>query len=118
HNNPVDILGDASAETYGKSVELLQRDPNNDGVLVILTPQAMTDAAATAKKIALLAKSDKPLLAAWMGASAVEAGEAILNEANIPSFKYPDRATRAFEYMWRYSYDLCALYETPTLAAD
>ncbi len=120
HNNPVDILGDASAEVYGKSVDILQRDPNTDGVLVVLTPQAMTDATATAEKLVSLAKSDKPLLAAWMGGHEVEAGEEILNRASIPSFKYPDRAARAFEYMWRYSQNLRALYETPALtnAAD
>src|SRR5947208_16498169 len=48
-----------------------------------------------------------------MGAGEVEAAEAILNATGIPTFKYPDRAARAFYYMWRYSYNLRALYETP-----
>jgi len=118
HGNPVDLLGEANAETYARAVEIVQRDPNTDGALVILTPQAMTDATETAKQIAMLRPTHKPLLAAWMGAAMVEAGEEILNEANIPSFKYPDRAARAFDSMWRYSYNLRALYETPALAAD
>ena len=117
-NNPVDILGDASAERYARSVEILQRDPNTDGVLVILAPQAMTDPTATAEEIRPLAQSDKPLLAAWMGGPAVDAGETILNEAHIPSFKYPDRAARAFAYAWRYSLNLRALYETPALGRE
>ena len=118
-NNPVDILGDAGPERYAKAVEIAAKDPNGDGLLVILTPQAMTDPTGTATQLARLAKLDgKPLLASWMGAHEVAAGEDLLNQANIPTFKYPDRAARAFYYMWRYSYNLRALYETPALAAS
>ena len=118
HNNPIDVLGDASPERYGKVTSLALNDPNTDGVLVILTPQAMTDATETARELkALTGKFDKPLLAAWMGGPAVEKGEDILNAGNIPSFKYPDRAARAFTYMWNYNSNLRALYETPLLAA-
>ncbi|HEX4085671.1 MAG TPA: bifunctional acetate--CoA ligase family protein/GNAT family N-acetyltransferase [Chthoniobacteraceae bacterium] len=117
HNNPVDVLGDASPERYGKVTALALEDANTDGVLVILTPQAMTDATETARELKnLTGKYDKPLLAAWMGGPAVEKGEDILNAGNIPSFKYPDRAARAFTYMWKYSDNLRALYETPSLA--
>jgi acetyltransferase len=119
HNNPVDIIGDASAELYAQAVELVAKDPNTDGLLVILTPQAMTDATATAEKLVPVAKQDgKPILASWMGAGEVEAGEDILNAASIPTFKYPDRAARAFYYMWRYSDNLRSLYETPAAADD
>jgi acetyltransferase len=98
---------------------LAARDPNTDGVLVILTPQAMTDATATAQLLQPLAQLEgKPLLASWMGGPAVDAGEALLNQANIPTFKYPDRAARAFAYMWQYSSNLRALYETPTLVTE
>ncbi len=119
HGNPIDILGDADAVRYAKAVELAATDPNTDGVLVVLTPQAMTDAAETAKRLSALANPEgKPLLASWMGGAGVQPGEAILNEAGIPTFKYPDRAARAFELMWRYSENLRALYETPLLARD
>ncbi len=118
HGNPIDILGDASPERYAKAVELAAQDPNSDGVLAILTPQAMTDATATAVQLKPFAKLEgKPFLASWMGGPAVDAGEAILNSANIPTFKYPDRAARAFDYMWHYSSNLRALYETPALVA-
>ena len=53
-----------------------------------------------------------------MGGVDVAAGEEILNRANIPTFPYPDTAARAFNYMWRYSYNLKALYETPALPED
>jgi acetyltransferase len=120
HNNPVDIIGDAGADLYAQAVDIAANDPNTDGLLVILTPQAMTDATATAKQLVPVAKaqSTKPILASWMGADAVEPGEAILNAANIPTFKYPDRAARAFYYMWRYSDNLRSLYETPAAADD
>lgn len=117
HNNPVDIIGDAAPELYAKAVDLAAKDPNTDGILVILTPQAMTDPTATAQQLApVAAQQHKPILASWMGAREVEAGEDILNAAKIPTFKYPDRAARAFYYMWRYSENLRSLYETPAAA--
>ena len=116
HGDPIDILGDADPQRYAKAVEIAVNDSNTDGVLVVLTPQAMTDASATAESLRSFAHSNgKPVLASWMGGPAVQRGEAILNDAGIPTFKYPDRAARAFELMWRYSNNLRALYETPTL---
>ena len=119
HANPVDIIGDASPERYAKALEIAAKDPNSDGMLVILTPQAMTDPTQIAEELKPLAKQEgKPLLASWMGGVDVAAGEAILNRANIPTFPYPDTAARAFNYMWQYSYNLRGLYETPALAED
>jgi acetyltransferase len=115
-NNPVDILGDAAPEIYAKAVDIAAKDPNCNGILVILTPQAMTDPTATADQIKPFAKLDgKPILASWMGGLEVAAGEDILNAAGIPTYDYPDTAARAFQYMWRYSQNLKALYETPVL---
>jgi acetyltransferase len=119
HNNPVDIIGDAGPELYAKAVDIASKDANTDGMLVILTPQAMTDPTATAEELKKFSSlAGKPLLASWMGAGDVEKGEVILNEARIPTFKYPDRAARAFQYMWRYSQNLKALYETPSSLGD
>ena len=58
------------------------------------------------------------MLASWMGGVDVAAGEEILNRANIPTFPYPDTAARAFNYMWQYTYNLQALYETPAMPED
>jgi acetyltransferase len=119
HNNPVDIIGDASPERYAKAIEIAANDPASDGMLVILTPQAMTDPTKIAEELKPLSKiSGKPLLASWMGGVDVAAGEEILNRANIPTFPYPDTAARAFNYMWRYSENLRGLYETPALPED
>jgi acetyltransferase len=104
HNNPVDIIGDAGPELYAKAVDIASKDPNTDGMLVILTPQAMTKATATAEALKPYSHlENKPILASWMGADAVAAGEDILNAANVPTFKYPDRAAKAFCYMWKYT---------------
>ena len=114
HANPVDIIGDADAERYIKAVEVVARDPNTDGLLAILTPQAMTDPTQTAERLKAYGRLEgKPILASWMGGASVTAGESILTSANIPTFAYPDSAARAFLYMWKYSYNLRALYETP-----
>ncbi|ADO73267.1 bifunctional acetate--CoA ligase family protein/GNAT family N-acetyltransferase [Stigmatella aurantiaca] len=118
HGNPVDILGDADPERYAKALEAAGADENSDGLLVILTPQDMTEPTQTADRLKPYARLGKPVLASWMGGSEVAAGERILNDAGIPTFGYPDTAARIFNYMWRYSYYLSALYETPTLAEE
>lgn len=119
HNNPVDILGDADSERYAGALEIVANDPASDGLLVILTPQAMTDPTQTAERMRPFAKlGGKPILASWMGGADIAAGEAILNQANIPTFLYPDTAVRMFNYMWRYERNLSALYETPQQPAE
>jgi len=116
HNNPVDILGDAEPERYAKSLEIAAKDPSIDGMLVVLTPQDMTNPTQIAEKLKPYAKGlGKPVLASWMGGAEVAAGENILNQAGIPTFQFPDSAVRAFNYMWRYTYNLKGIYETPTL---
>ncbi len=116
HNNPVDILGDAEPERYAKSLEIAAKDPSIDGMLVVLTPQDMTNPTQIAEKLKPYAKGlGKPLLASWMGGAEVAAGDQILNQAGIPTFQFPDSAVRAFNYMWRYAYNLKGLYETPAL---
>jgi acetyltransferase len=116
HNNPVDILGDAEPSRYAKSLEIAAKDPAIDGMLVIMTPQGMTNPTLIAEELRPYAKSlGKPVLASWMGGTEVAAGEDILNQAGIPSFPFPDTAVRAFNYMWKYAYNLKGLYETPVL---
>lgn len=114
HGNPVDILGDAKADRYAKTLEIVSKDPNTDGFLVILTPQAMTDSTGTAEVMRKYSKlNGKPVLASWMGGNDVANGVSILNAAGIPTFPYPDTAARQFVYMYRYTYNLRGLYETP-----
>lgn len=117
--NPVDILGDAEPARYAKALEVAAKDPNSDGLLVVLTPQAMTDATQTAEHLKPYARvGDKPVIASWMGGVDVAAGEQILNAAGIPTFPYPDTAARMFNYMWKYARNLKLLYETPRYGDD
>jgi acetyltransferase len=115
-NNPVDVLGDALPDKYAKVAEAVAADPNSDGLLAILCPQGMSHPTITAEKLAPLAKgTGKPVLACWMGGAEMSAGIEILNRAGIPTFSFPDAAARIFHYMWRYTYLLRGLYETPML---
>lgn len=119
HNNPVDTLGDCGPETYVKALETVAHDPNCDAVLSILAPQGMSE---PEKPAALFSKAAgsiaKPILASWMGGSHMQLAADMLNEAHIPTFEYPDDAARSFAYMWRYSSNLMALYETPVFTGD
>lgn len=119
HGNPVDILGDATPTRYAEALSVAAADEASDGLLVVLTPQAMTDPTETARELAPRAReSAKPVLASWMGGQSTEEGEQLLNETGVPTFNFPDTAARVFNYMWQYSYNLRALYETPALPAD
>lgn len=116
HNNPVDVLADADAEGFVKAVGIASKDAASDGLLAIIAPQGLADPTQVAERMKPLAHtSSKPLLASWMGGDGVAEGTAILNAAGIPTFSYPDTAARAFTYMWRYTYNLRGLYDTPAL---
>src|SRR5262249_32607399 len=119
HNNPIDVLGDALPDRYAKVIEIAAHDPNIDGLLAITCPQGMAGPTATAEHLKPYAHSTgKPVLASWMGGADVEAGVDILNQAGIPTFQFPDTAARVFCYMWRYTYALRGLYETPVLRGE
>lgn len=119
HGNPVDILGDATPERYAVALEHCLSDENVDGVLVMLTPQAMTDPEGVAKvvvercKKVKNGKSCKPILACWMGEAQVEAGRAILSEANVPHFRTPEAAVEAFSYLTHYRNNQKMLMQVP-----
>jgi acetyltransferase len=117
--NPIDILEDADPDRYAQAIQGAMADPNSDGLLVILSPQGMTNPTQTAERLTQLAKAaPTPVLASWMGGAEVTAGEALLNQAGIATYRYPDVATRLFNAMGQYSYTLQALYETPALVEE
>lgn len=119
HSNPVDVLADADAERFGRAVEIVSKDPASDGLLAIIAPQGLADPTQVADCIKKYAHTTtKPLLASWMGGDGVAEGTAILNGTGIPTFSYPDTAARAFTYMWRYTYNLRGLYETPAVVEE
>ena len=113
HGNPVDILGDANDEDYRKAIEICLKDDNVDGILVLLTPQTMTDSVKIAKAIVAI-EHEKPILVSFMGGPNVEEGKRILEAGNIPTFPYPERAVKAFIYLHDYSKNIKALYQIPS----
>lgn len=116
HANPVDVLADANADCYVKALDIAAKDPGGDALLAVIAPQGGADPTEVAEKMKPYAQGlGKPVLASWMGGEGVEKGTEILNAAGIPTFSYPDTAARAFTYMWRYTYNLRGLYETPSL---
>ena len=115
-SNPVDLGGDAKADQYAAAVEALIKDPNNDALLIILTPQATTEPMATAEQLKLLVSThQKPIFACWMGGEAVAEAQSLLNACGVPTFTQPDTAARAFCLMAQYSSNLRGLYEMPML---
>ncbi len=114
HGNPIDVLADATEETYERALELAVRDPNTDGVLAITAPLVAARPLTMAKSIAKYAKLGKPVVAAFMGGSEVHDADALMSRGGVPTFDFPDQAARIFNYMWRYSYNLRSLYETPS----
>ncbi len=114
HGNPVDVVGDASPARISKATEIVLNDNNVDAVLVILTPQAMTNPTATAKAIVELAtQTTKYIMAAWLGGTSMKDGAEILANAEIAVYKTPGQAMRSFMTMTRYMQNLELLYETP-----
>ncbi|MCJ7701392.1 MAG: acetate--CoA ligase family protein, partial [Anaerolineales bacterium] len=103
HGNPVDVLGDAPADRYAKALEIVIKDDGVDAVLVILTPQAMTEVVETAKSICEVAKhTDKPVLACFMGEATVNVGIDILARCGVPNYPFPERAALSFKAMSDY----------------
>ncbi|NLE44728.1 MAG: acetate--CoA ligase [Chloroflexi bacterium] len=101
--NPVDVLGDAKADRYKEAMRLVLADPNVDGLLVILTPQAMTEIEETATAVAEIAQGgEKPVLACFMGEARVEAGAQILREQGVPTYMFPERAAASLAAMDSY----------------
>jgi acetyltransferase len=118
-SNPVDLVGDAKADQYAAAVKALVKDPNNDALLIILTPQATAEPTVTAERLkSLVSTSKKPILACWMGGNAVAEAESLLNASGVPTFAHPDAAARAFCLMAEYSSNIRALYETPVLLTE
>ncbi|MFZ5831912.1 MAG: acetate--CoA ligase family protein, partial [Planctomycetota bacterium] len=114
HGNPVDVLGDAPPERFAKAVEVVLKDKEVDAILVILTPQAMTDPSGTARAVAeVLHGVHKPVLAAWMGGHIVSEGVQILSDHGIPTYTTPEQAIRAFMHLVSYARNLTILHETP-----
>jgi len=101
--NPVDVLGDARSDRYRFALEKVISDPQVDGLMILLTPQAMTEIESTAQAICdFNGCYGKPILACFMGDAKVKSGIEILSNNGIPNYPFPERAARAFHAMATY----------------
>jgi acetyl coenzyme A synthetase (ADP forming)-like protein len=101
--NPVDVLGDARADRYQFALEHVANDPNVDGIMVLLTPQAMTEIDDTARAVGIVSKhTPLPILGCFMGESRIQSGIDILTSFGIPNYPFPERAANAFSAMSAY----------------
>jgi len=101
--NPVDVLGDALADRYEYATRLVLDDTNVDGLIVIVTPQAMTEIEETAHAVGRMAQdSDKPVLACFMGEARIKAGIDVLWQYGVPNYPFPERAAAALAAMSTY----------------
>jgi acetyltransferase len=120
HANPVDILGDAGPDRYAAAVKACLADADVDGVLVLLSPQAMTDGSACAQAVlAASREADKPVLACWMGGASLQAGRELLAAGGVPEFSSPEAAVEAFAFLTTHCDNQRLLAQVPApLAPD
>lgn len=119
HSNPVDILGDAGADRYEKTINIVAKDSGIDGILVVLSPQDMTDPIGTAKALTKYTHiPGKSILASWMGGDYVGEGAKLLDQMGIPTFPYPDNAAKVFATMWKYKKNIQKLSLQSTLESE
>jgi acetyltransferase len=114
HGNPVDIIGDAQADRYHYAVKACLEDENVDGVLAILTPQAMTKPLESALALIELSNShSKPLLTCWMGETQVAAAREAFAKAHKPHFRTPEPAVEVFSHLSAYYRNQKLLMQMP-----
>jgi acetyltransferase len=112
--NPLDILGDADPARYGAALQACIDDDHVDGVLAILTPQAMTDPTQAARTVIEVARqSDKPLVTCWMGEEQVSEARKLFKGAGIPTFRTPEPAVDLFSHISNYYRNRQLLMQTP-----
>jgi acetyltransferase len=115
HGNPVDVVGDATSDQYDAALQACMADENVDGVLAILTPEAMSEPTDVARKVIETAKkSDKPLLSCWMGEEVVRESRTLFKEAGIQTFRTPDPAVELFSHLSSFYLNQKLLIQTPS----
>ncbi|MGQ4832995.1 MAG: acetate--CoA ligase alpha subunit [Candidatus Asgardarchaeia archaeon] len=118
--NPVDVIGDAKADRYFYAMDNVMADENVDSLIVLLTPQAMTEPVETAKKVVEVKKKypQKPILAVFMGGPSVDEAVRILKDNEIPTFDFPENAVRALAALTKYGEYLREPVEKPKVFDD
>ena len=114
HGNPVDLIGDAGPERYRAALAACLDDPDVDGIVAILTPQAMTDAEVAAGAVIDVTRgARKPVIACWMGEASVVEARAEMRRAGLPEYRLPENAVAAFAYLAQFHRNQKALLQVP-----
>ncbi len=114
HSNPIDIAGDATPERYRDAILAVAQDEGVDGMLVMLSPQAMTQPLQVAKAVIDVSdQTSKPILTCWMGEEQVAEGRLTLEDAGIPAFRMPETAVELYFHISTYYRNQKLLLQTP-----
>ncbi len=114
HGNPVDIIGDAPPERYAQAIAPLLTDPGSDVLLILNCPTAIAPSVKTAAAvIEAVRKSERPVLASWIGEQDARDARSLLAAAQIPSYETPEQAVRGFMHLVRYRRNQEILIQTP-----
>jgi acetyltransferase len=117
--NPIDIIGDATPERYAQTLEIALAQPDTNAILVILSPQVMTDPAGVAHAIITAVRGARvPVFTSFMGGARIQEARTLLTAAGIPCFPYPEPACRMFGYVIERMRRQHMLYITPNDASD
>ena len=114
HANPIDILGDASADHFIKTVRICREATEINGLLIMLVPDAVNDPTTIAESlVSVLKEKPYPIFTVWLGGPSVQKGRELFSRAGIPTFDTPERAIRAYMDLYRYSRNIETLQEIP-----
>ncbi len=118
-SNPIDLLGEATADEFKQTLRICSNYQAIDGFLVILTPQYASNPTAIASAVLEVAQElSKPLLTVWMGEDAVEEGRNLLDQNGVPCYRYPESAVDTWMKMYEYVYNIELLYQTPPASPE
>ena len=119
HGNPIDVAGDSNSAQYDAALQACIADENVDGILTILTPQAMSEPTEVARKVIETAKnSKKPLITCWMGEELVRESRELFNEAGVQTFRTPEPAVELFSHLSSFYRNQKLLMQTPSSLSD
>ena len=115
HTNPIDIIGDATADRYRQVVEVCLQAPEIDALLLLAAPQGVSDSTTMAADLAEFLKDKRrPVFTSWVGGADMEKGRDLFNQAGIATFDTPERAIRAFMDLYHHGQNIEMLQQIPS----
>jgi acetyltransferase len=113
-HNPVDILGDAKAERYKATLDVMCDDPTVDGMMVILTPQSTTEVEETAKVLVEFRHTcQKPIVASFMGKESTDNAVRLMEQGHVSTSSFPELGVRGLRAMGKFVEDQGTATFTP-----